>query len=53
LTLAEVGDEFAAKEARYKKLWQVRLASQMADLPEFGAVYREVRRALRRAGISG
>jgi hypothetical protein len=53
LTLAEVGDEFAAKEARYKKLWQVRLAAQMADLPEYGAVYHEVRRALRQAGISG
>jgi len=53
LTLAEVGDEFAAKEARYKKLWQVRLAAQMAELPECGAVYREVRRALRQAGVIG
>jgi predicted nucleotidyltransferase component of viral defense system len=53
LTLAQVGEEFAAKEARYKKLWQVRLAAQMAELPEYGAVYREVRRALRQAGISG
>ncbi len=53
LTLAEVGDEFAGKEARYKKLWQIRLAAQMAELPEYGAVYREVRRALRQAGISG
>jgi hypothetical protein len=52
LTLAEVGDEFAAKEARYRKLWQVRLAAQMAELPEYGAVYRGVRRALRQAGVS-
>jgi hypothetical protein len=53
LTLAQVGKEFVAKEARYEKLWQVRLAAQMADLPGYGAVYHEVRRALRQAGISG
>lgn len=52
LTLAQVGEEFAAKEARYKKLWQVRLSAQMAELPEFDGVYREVRRALRRGGVS-
>jgi hypothetical protein len=52
VTLAQVGGEFDAKEARLKKLWQVRLAAQMAELPEFGAVFREVRRALRRAGLS-
>jgi predicted nucleotidyltransferase component of viral defense system len=49
----QVRKEFAAKEARYKKLWQVRLAAQMAELPEFGAVYREVRRALRQADLGG
>ena len=53
LTLAQVGKELTAKEARYKKLWQVRLAAQMAELPEFNAVYREVRRALRQGGLSG
>lgn len=53
LTLAQVGKELTAKKARYKKLWQVRLAAQMADLPEFGAVYREVRRALRQGGLGG
>lgn len=53
LTLAQVGKEFTAKEARYKKLWQVRLTAQMAELPEFNAVYREVRRALRQGGLSG
>ena len=51
MTLAEVSREFAAKEARYRKLWQVRLAAQMAELPEFDAVYREVRRALRQGRI--
>jgi predicted nucleotidyltransferase component of viral defense system len=53
LTLKQVGTEFAAKGTRLKKLWQVRLAAHMAELPEFEAVYREVRRALRQAGISG
>ena len=53
LTLAQVGKEFAAKEARYNKLWQVRLSAQMAELPEFGAVYREVRRALRQGVLRG
>jgi predicted nucleotidyltransferase component of viral defense system len=52
VTLAEVGNEFAPKEGRYKKLWEVRLAAQMAELPEFDTVYRAVRRAIRRAGIS-
>jgi hypothetical protein len=52
LTLAKVGREFAAKEARYRKLWQVRLAAQIADLPEFDAVYRNVKRTLRQAGIA-
>lgn len=51
LTLAQVGGQFVAKEARYKKLWRVRLAAQMAELPEFDAVYREVRRALRQGGL--
>lgn len=53
LTLAQVRKELSAKEARYKKLWQVRLAPQMAGLPDFGAVFREVRRALRQGGIAG
>ena len=50
LTLAEVSKEFRIKEARYKKLWQVRLAAQMAELPEFDTIYRAVRRAFRHAG---
>ena len=51
LALEQVGGEFAAKEARYKKLWHVRLVTQMADLPEFDTVYRDVRRALRQGGF--
>ena len=53
LALAQVGSEFAFKEARYHRLWHVRLAAQMADLPEFDSVYREVRRGLRRGGFQG
>jgi hypothetical protein len=47
LTLTQVSGQFALKEMRFRKLWQIRLAAQIADLPEFNAVYREVRRALR------
>ena len=39
------------KEARLKKLWSVRLATQMALLPEFDEVYRAVLRGLRQAGF--
>ena len=51
LTLAQVSQQFLAKEARYKKLWQVRLSAQLAELPEFDGVYRAVQRALRQAGF--
>ena len=51
LTLAEVSQQFRAKEARYKTLWQVRLTAQLAELPEFDGVYRAVQRALRQAGF--
>lgn len=53
LTPVQVDREFTAKEARFKKLWQVRLAAQMAEIPEFDTVYREVRRALRQGGFTG
>ena len=43
--------ELAAKEARYKKLWVVRLGQQMATLPPFDDVFRAVRRNLRDAGL--
>jgi uncharacterized protein len=50
---AEMREALAFKEARYKKLWEMRLAAQMAELPEFAEVFRLVRRALREAGIIG
>lgn len=53
LTLAQVGRQFRAKEARLRRLWDVRLATQMVELPEFEGVYRAVQRNLRQAGIPG
>jgi len=53
LTLAQVSGQLAAKETRFRKLWQVRLAAQMVELPEFDVVYREARRALRQGLLSG
>jgi len=50
--LDDVRGELVAKEARFKKLWQTRLAAQMASLPEFDEVYRAVRRSFRQAGLS-
>jgi len=46
-----MGDEFEAKEARYKRLWRVRLGSQLVELPPFDGVFRAVRRSLRAAGL--
>ncbi len=48
---AHMGVEFEKKETRYKKLWNARLAAQMASLPHFDEVYRSVRRSLRKAGL--
>jgi predicted nucleotidyltransferase component of viral defense system len=41
----------AAKENRLARLWETRLAEQMSILPEFGEVFRSVRRALRQAKL--
>ena len=49
--LTDVREEFLQKEARFKKLWKIRLSSQMASIPEFGQVYRVVQRKLRQAGM--
>jgi hypothetical protein len=47
-TLNDAKDLFQRKEARLRKLWAVRLAAQMAALPEFDEVYRAVIRELRK-----
>jgi uncharacterized protein len=39
------------KEARYRKLWNARLGSQMATLPPFEDVFRAMRRSLRAANL--
>lgn len=51
--LESMGEEFGNKEARLKKLWQMRLANQMAELPHFEEVYRAVQRSFRSAGLMG
>jgi predicted nucleotidyltransferase component of viral defense system len=48
-----MGEEFGKKEARLEKLWQMRLANQMAELPHFEEVYRAVQRSFRGAGLMG
>jgi len=50
-TITEARENFLRKEARLKKLWTVRLSSQMAALPEFDEVYRAVSRELRQGGL--
>ncbi len=46
-----MGDELSKKEIRLKKLWDMRLANQMAELVHFEEVYRAVKRAFRGAGL--
>lgn len=43
--------EFDKKESRLKKTWETRLSKQMTALPEFDEVFREVKRAFRKAGL--
>jgi predicted nucleotidyltransferase component of viral defense system len=49
--LADIRETFIKKEARLKKLWGKRLASQMVQLPEFNEVHRRVLREFRQAGL--
>lgn len=49
--LSDVKGGLIRKEARLKRLWHVRLSTQMARLPEFTEVYRAVLRDLRQAGF--
>jgi predicted nucleotidyltransferase component of viral defense system len=46
---SNIGEEFSKKEQRYRKLWDIRLASQMAELPHFDEVFRGVRCSMRAA----
>lgn len=49
--LEGIGGEFSKKEARLRRLWQMKLANQMAMLPRFEEVYRAVQRSFRSAGL--
>ena len=49
----DAGEEFLYKEVRLRKLWKIRLSSQMTGLPEFDQVYRTVKREFRQAGLLG
>lgn len=40
------------KELRYRRLWDTRLAAQVAILPDFDEVFRAVRRTLRQVGAA-
>ena len=44
-------EDLEKKEARYKKLWSLRLGPQMATLPAFEDVLRAMRRSLRAANL--
>jgi predicted nucleotidyltransferase component of viral defense system len=46
---SSISEEFSKKEPRYRKLWDIRLASQMAEIPHFDEVIRAVRRSMRAA----
>lgn len=43
--------EFDKKEPRFKKTWETRLSKQMTSLPEYDEVFREVKRAFRKAKL--
>src|SRR3546814_9796664 len=48
----EVMPAVERKEAVFRKQWEIRLAHQVSDLPEFDGVFRAVRRRLRQAGFN-
>jgi len=47
----DIKEELQRKKSRFKKLWNIRLSSQVISLPEFNKVYRTVQRELRQAGL--
>lgn len=50
-SLEAIGGRLEAKESRLERLWNQRLAGQMAMLPEFNGIFRSVRRTFRQTGI--
>ena len=51
-SIETIRGQLEVKQSRLGRLWNRRLAGQMATLPEFDGVFRSVRRAFRQAGIS-
>lgn len=49
--VAGIQEAIIKKEARLKALWSGRLSNQMAVLPPFDQVFRELRRVLRQANL--
>jgi len=49
---AGIQEAIVRKEARLKALWSARLSNQMAVMPPFDQVFRELRRALRRSSLA-
>jgi uncharacterized protein len=43
----------AAKEDRLRRLWTIRLAHQMNQLPPYDDVFREILRVVRAANLPG
>jgi predicted nucleotidyltransferase component of viral defense system len=52
-SLETIGAQLDVKRSRLGRLWNQRLASQMATLPEFDGVFRAVRRAFRQGIDAG
>jgi predicted nucleotidyltransferase component of viral defense system len=50
-SLEGMRDELSKKKTRLEKLWDMRLANQVAELDHFEEVYRAVKRAFRDAGL--
>ncbi len=50
-SISDISEAFTNKEVLYRKLWKMRLALQMTDLPRFDDIYRTVRRIMRDAGL--
>jgi uncharacterized protein len=46
----KLGDRLDAREATMRRMWNARLRDQVADVPDFEATWRAVRRALRQGG---
>ena len=50
-TTEDVMQNVVGKEDRLRRLWSHRLSEQVSDLPPYDSVYRDVKRALRAAGL--